>query len=232
MHSVLGVAGVRRTQPGGLCLDHPLAVAVAIVTFVVIEIARASGRLVATRPFILTPIAGAVVAGLAIAFHEITDEPSLTVLLSGQDAMEATLADASTLSRSALAFLILFKGLAWAISLGNFRGGPTFPALYLGMVGGLLVSDLPGLSQTPAVAALMGAATVSMLRLPLSSVLIALILTSGTGFGSAPLIIVAVVLAYITVEVLSARRPAEEEVAEEAAGHAPKPRTVPSQAGS
>jgi len=34
-------------------------------------------------------------------------------------------------SISALLLLLLFKGLAWGISLGSFRGGPTFPALFI-----------------------------------------------------------------------------------------------------
>ena len=74
-----------------------------------------------------------------------------------------------TLALSTLAFLLLFKGLAWSISLGSFRGGPTFPALFIGAVGGLLAAHLPGFSETPAVAVLMAATVVSILRLPLSA---------------------------------------------------------------
>ena len=59
------------------------------------------------------------------------------------------------MSLSTLALLLLFKGLAWSLSLGNFRGGPTFPALFLGAVGGLLAAHLPGLVRDPAVAVLM-----------------------------------------------------------------------------
>ena len=54
-------------------------------------------------------------------------------------------------------------------------------------------------------ALLMGAACVSMLQLPLSSVVIALLLTSSAGLAVGPLVIVAVTAAYITTEVLSAR---------------------------
>jgi hypothetical protein len=52
----------------------------------------------------------------------------------------------------------------------------------------------------------MGAMCVSMLRLPLSSVVIALILAGSAGVATAPLIIVAVVVAYVAMELLSARR--------------------------
>jgi H+/Cl- antiporter ClcA len=104
---------------------------------------------------------------------------------------------------STLAFLLLFKGLAWSISLGSFRGGPTFPALFIGAVGGLLAAHLPGFSETPAVAVLMAAAVVSILRLPLSATVITLLLVSKAGIATAPLIIVAVVVAYLTIQTLS-----------------------------
>jgi len=51
----------------------------------------------------------------------------------------------------------------------------------------------------------MGAACVSMLRLPLSSIVIALLLTSSAGLAVGPLIIVAVTTAYVTTEVLAPR---------------------------
>ena len=63
-----------------------------------------------------------------------------------------------------------------------------------------------GFSETPAVAVLMAAAAVSILRLPLSATVITLLLTSKAGIATAPLIIVAVVVAYLTIETLSAAR--------------------------
>jgi chloride channel protein, CIC family len=111
------------------------------------------------------------------------------------------------LSLATLTWLLLFKGVAWSLSMGSFRGGPTFPALFIGAVGGLLAAHLPGFSETPAVAALMGAMAVSILRLPLSSVVLAVLLTSSARIATAPIIIVAVVVAYITIESLSAARP-------------------------
>ena len=123
----------------------------------------------------------------------------------------------TALSLSTLAFLVLFKGLAWSISLGNFRGGPTFPALFTGAAAGLLAAHLPGFSETPAVAVLMAAAAVSILELPLSATIITLLLTSKAGIATAPLIIVAVVVAYITIKTLPATR----------ASAAPTPPTAP-----
>jgi hypothetical protein len=56
---------------------------------------------------------------------------------------------------------------------------------------------------------LIGAAAVSILRLPLSATFITLLLTAKAGIATAPLIIVAVVVAYLTTQALSpARSPA------------------------
>lgn len=94
--------------------------------------------------------------------------------------------------------MIGFKGLAYALSLAGFRGGPVFPAMFLGAAAGLMAAQLPGFSITPAVAVGIGAAVVAILRLPLSAVVLATLLCSGSGIGVGPVIIVGVVVAYLT----------------------------------
>ena len=92
--------------------------------------------------------------------------------------------------------MIVFKGLAYALSLGSFRGGPVFPALFLGAAGGIMCSHLPGFPLAAAVPVSIGAAMVAMLRLPLSAVIVATLLTSRAGVNVEPLIIVGVAVAY------------------------------------
>jgi hypothetical protein len=181
-----------------------LALVTALVVFAVMELARWSKRVVETRIVVLTIVAGLAVGGLAIAYAQATGEPVTAVLFSGESAFSALFASAATVSLSTLALLLVFKGLAWSVSLGNFRGGPTFPAIFLGVVGGLMASHLPGYAETQAVAALVGASCVSILRLPLSSVMIALLLSSKGGLAVAPLVVVAVVVAYLASESLTA----------------------------
>jgi H+/Cl- antiporter ClcA len=183
-----------------------VAVLAAVVTFIAVEVGRRVQRMVVKRPFVLIPIAGLVVASLAIAFSQITDQPAYAVLFSGSRGLNPVVDQAAALSVATIAWLLLFKGLAWGISLGSFRGGPVFPAIFVGTVGGLLAAHLPGFSEGAAVATVMGATVASMLRLPLSSVVIALIFTSSAGLAVSPLIIVAVVIAYLTVDQLFARR--------------------------
>jgi len=106
-------------------------------------------------------------------------------------------------SVGALALLLLLKGLAYGVSLSAFRGGPIFPAIFLGAVGGMAMSHLPGLQLVPAVAMGIGALTDAMLTLPLTSVLLATLLLGKGGITAMPLVIVSVVVCHV----LSARLP-------------------------
>jgi H+/Cl- antiporter ClcA len=174
-----------------------LGAAGALVVFAVRTIGRRVARVAKPRPFVILPVAGGVVAALAMVFTLATDHGTADVLFSGQDALPDLVAGSGSWTVGALALLLACKGLAWAISLGTFRGGPTFPALYLGAAGGILASHLPGLTVTTGVAVGMGAMATAMLRLPLSSIIIATALTVSAGSGVAPLIILAAVTAYL-----------------------------------
>jgi H+/Cl- antiporter ClcA len=183
----------------------PFAAVIAVVTFLIFRLGREAQRIATPRPFVFLPAAGLLVAGLAIAFTKSTDHGADQVLFSGQSAIGPLVADPGAWSLSALALLIAFKGLAYGVSIGTFRGGPTFPAMFLGAAGGLMAAQLPGFDLTPAVAVGLGAAVVAVLRLPLSAVVLATVFTVHTGLGSGPLIIVGVVVAYLTVQALDGR---------------------------
>ncbi|MBV9193852.1 MAG: chloride channel protein [Solirubrobacterales bacterium] len=183
-----------------------LAIVVAILTRIVMQAGRRTHALVSHRELTLLPVIGLIVAGLAIAFSQAAGKSFQEVLFSGQDQLPGLIAQAGTWSLSALALLIVFKGLAYALCLGSFRGGPTFPALFLGAAGGIMASHLAGFSITPAVAVALGAATVAVLRLPLTGVVIAALLTSKSGLGAEPLVIVGVVVSYLVTLLLSTPR--------------------------
>ncbi len=180
----------------------PLAIAIAVGTVAIFRLAREAQRIATPRPFLFLPAAGLIVAGLGIAFSQTTDHGVDQVLFSGQNAIGPLVGDPGAWSLSALALVIVFKGIAYGVSVGTFRGGPTFPAMFLGAAGGLMAAQLPGFETTPAVAVGLGAAVVAVLRLPLSAVVLATLFTVHTGLGSGPLIIVGVVVAYLTVQAL------------------------------
>ena len=68
-----------------------------------------------------------------------------------------------------------------------------------------MASHLPGFPVTPAIAVGMGAATAAVLRLPISAIVLATLLTVQAGTADEPLIIVGVVVAYLVTLMLSRR---------------------------
>ena len=92
----------------------------------------------------------------------------------------------------ALVLLLVCKGVAYGTSLSSFRGGPVFPSLFLGAAGWMALSHFAGLPLVPAVAMGIGAMSMAMLKLPLTSVLLGSLLVVKDGYAAMPLVIVAV----------------------------------------
>jgi H+/Cl- antiporter ClcA len=187
------------------------------------------------RRLLITPVAGLAVAGLAIAYAAGTGRQSSDVLFSGQSALPALAGHAASYSVGALLLLVACKSLAYGVSLSGFRGGPVFPSLFIGAAGGILLSHLPGLGMIAGMAMGIGAMCAVMLRLPLTSVLLAALLLSSDGVAVMPLVIVAVVVAYVVSarfvpDPAPADRPASAPAAPEAAGP-PVPGARPAPAG-
>ena len=195
---VLPLAPFARPDLTDFAWTIPLAAAIAVSTLLIFRLAKEVVPSVRSRPLLLLPASGLAIGGLAIAFQEAAGKNASEVLFSGQEALPSLVGQAGTWSLSALALVIVFKGLAYAISLGGFRGGPTFPAMFLGAAAGLMAAQLPGFEATPAVAVGIGASIVAVLELPLTAVVLALLLTSKAGLATSPLIILGVVVAYLT----------------------------------
>jgi H+/Cl- antiporter ClcA len=149
------------------------------------------------RMLLATPVLGLAVAGLAIAFATGTGKSSSEVLFSGQSALGPLITHSAAYSVWALLLLVACKALAYGASLSGFRGGPVFPSMFLGAAGGMALSHLAGLPLVPGVAMGIGAMCAVMLRLPLTAVLLATLLLSSDGLAVMPLVIVAVVVAYV-----------------------------------
>jgi hypothetical protein len=150
------------------------------------------------RMVVLMPVLGLLIAGLAIGFGQATDKSSSEVLFSGQSALGPLVGQAAQWSVGALLLLVLCKSVAYALSLSSFRGGPVFPSMFIGAAAGIAASHLPGLSVVPAVAMGIGAMCTVMLNLPLTATLLATLLLGIDGLNVMPLVIVAVVVAYVT----------------------------------
>jgi H+/Cl- antiporter ClcA len=149
------------------------------------------------QPPVAALVAGLIVAGLAIAFAEGTGKGTSDVLFSGQSALGPLITNSASYTVGAVLLLLVCKSLAYGVSLSSFRGGPVFPSLFVGAVGGIAMSHLPGLPLVAGVAMGMGAMCAVMLTLPLTSVLLATLLLYSDGLAVMPLVIVAVVVAYV-----------------------------------
>ena len=172
------------------------------------------------RLVLLTLVAGLIIAGLAIAFGEATGKSSSAVLFSGQSALPPLLEHAASFTAGALVLLVLCKGLAYCLALCSFRGGPTFPGMFIGAAGGIALSHLAGLPTITGAAIGIGAMTAGMLQLPITSVLLTTLFLGTYGIKVMPLVIVGVVVAFVVSKWL-AGPPAAPHVPEPAEAAAP-----------
>ncbi len=173
------------------------------------------------RSVLLTAAVGLAVAGLAIAYGFVTARDPGDVLGSGQEALGPLLQHSAGYSLGALLMLVVCKGFAYSLSLSCFRGGPVFPAMFVGAAGGIALSHLPGLPMVAGVAMGIGAMCVVMLTLPLTSVLLATLLMFENGVAVMPLVIVAVVVAHVMTARLTGRAATEPSSTEPSAAAAP-----------
>ncbi|HEY4632012.1 MAG TPA: chloride channel protein, partial [Blastococcus sp.] len=154
------------------------------------------------------------------------------VLFSGQTALPSLVGHSADYTVGALVLLLLCKGLAYTAALAGFRGGPTFPAMFIGAAGGIALSHLPGLSLVAGVGMGLAAMTAGMLRLPMTAVLLTTLVLGSDGYAVMPLVIVATVVCYVTanrliVEPQRVAAPAPEGRPATPAPRRPEPGPVP-----
>ena len=174
-----------------------IGIAAAVLVAVIRRTAVPLRAPVERRMLVAGPLLGLVVAGLAIGYAQTTGHGVSEVLFSGEDGLPALVSSAADHTVGALLLLLLCKSLAYAGSLVAFRGGPTFPAIFLGATAGILLSHLPGLPLAPAIAMGLAAGCTAMLQLPLTSVLLATLMLGADGLTVMPLVIVAVTVSYV-----------------------------------
>jgi hypothetical protein len=152
---------------------------------------------------------GLLIGLLAMSYQLVTDKSFGQVLFSGQDALPELVAHAADYSLGVLFLLIACKALAYGLSLSAFRGGPVFPSMFIGAALGIATSGLPGMDLAPAIGMGIGAMCAAMLRLPLTSTLLAILLLGADGVSVTPEVIVAVVVAFVVTNALPVPGPME-----------------------
>jgi H+/Cl- antiporter ClcA len=192
-----------------LLRDLLVALAVGVVTALLVIVVRRLGLRILTlaTPGRLGPllIAGALaVGGLALAADALGAR-SGDILFSGEFALPDLIGETSL---GVVLVLIIFKALGYAVCLGcGFRGGPVFPAIFLGVGVATLAVVLLDVSPTLAVAAGTAAGMTAMTRLIFASLLFAALIVGINGFQAVPAAVVAAAAAWMTITVVNRVRP-------------------------
>ncbi len=178
----------------------PLAVLIAVVVSMMHRLGPLTEAWTKRNTAVRTVLC-AVAVGVCISAYALTTGRSpAEAALSGQATLAVVAGQPHSFSVAALILLILFKGLAWGISLGSLRGGPIFPAVLLGSAAGIAASGLPGLGTTAGLALGVATATAVVTRLPVTSSVLGVLLLGRDAHNQMPLIVICAVVGFITAE--------------------------------
>ena len=121
------------------------AIVVAAIATVAVTLARLVAAILARATgggphFVILIVAAAVVAAAALIMQALTGESVLFIVTSGEE----MIGDLPMLtSVGTVVAIIVLKTIAYAVSLGSgYRGGPFFPAMFVGAASGLLIALL------------------------------------------------------------------------------------------
>lgn len=182
------------------------------------------GRFVAgfvtTRTVRNTTLCALGAAGCIALYAITTGRSPAEAALSGEAVLAVLAQHPHDWSVGALVAVLVFKALAYTFCLGSLRGGPVFPALFLGGAAGVLLSPLPGLGLVPAMAVGMAASVSAALRVPVSSVVLVVLLLGNV--DTVALVVLAVVVSFVVVQLLP-QGPRIPAFGEPPAGRAPRP---------
>src|SRR6185312_12784035 len=168
----------------------------ALVGWVIRWIGLSVRPIVHRNRVLVTAGLGLLIGLTAMSYQLATGNSFGQVLFSGEDALPELVAHAADYSLAVLIMLIGCKALVYGLSLGAFRGGPVFPSMFIGAAIGIAASGLPGMDLAPAIGMGIGAMCAAMLRLPLTSTLLATLLLGADGVSVTPEV-VAVVVAFV-----------------------------------
>jgi chloride channel protein, CIC family len=167
-------------------------------------------------------LGGALAVGALALLARALGANSQDVLFSGQASVPALVAEQSL---KIVLILLVAKALAYAVSLGcGFRGGPVFPAIFLGVALASLAEIIFNTSPTLAVAVGAAGGMAAMTRLLFAPVLFAILLVGDNGLGTVSAAVLASAAAWLVTSALERRRaPAGREPAPAAPAGAQSP---------
>ena len=179
--------------------DLVTALVVSVVAGAIAILARKGGlafeRYSSTRVTRGLFIGAIVTAAVVCISMTIFDVAPQLILFSGSAGMSSLIEQTSIVS---ILVILAGKAIAYAMALGGgFRGGPIFPATFLGVaVAVLTVAILPSDSVSALAAAAIAASAAAMIKLPATSALLGMVLIVGAGPDVAPFAILGAVIGF------------------------------------
>ncbi len=206
----IGALAIPGLEPAALTVGDvvwaiPLALIIAATTWAAFDIGQRVARLAESRLMVTTIGAGLFAGCCAAVYTIVTGHSPAEVAMSGQATLVTLATDPQDWTTAALAMLLICKGLAYAVCLGAFRGGPVFPALMIGATFGVLASTIvPSIGTVTGVSIGM-AAGVAVTRMPITSILLTVLLLGDAATSQMPVVILAAVAAMVIDEMLTSR---------------------------
>ncbi len=155
----------------------------------------------ARMPLLL--VAGGLAVGLLALLARALGANSQDVLFSGQTSVPGLVAEQSL---KIVLILLVAKALAYAVSLGcGFRGGPVFPAIFLGVALSSVAEIVFNTSPTLAVAVGTAAGMAAMIRLLFAPLLFAVLLVGPNGLHTMPAAVLASAAAWVVMAIIDPR---------------------------
>lgn len=193
--------------------DMILGILVGALTALLVVLVRRYAFSVSTgekrigMPLLL--ILGGLTVGLLAQTANWLGADAETVLFSGQAGVPTVVAEDSA---KIVLILLVAKALAYAVCLGcGFRGGPVFPAIFLGATLATFAVIWFDVSPTLAVAIGTAAGMAAVTRMLLTPILFAALLVGPSGLDAVPAAVVAAAAAWLVIATLEGRRQAQEE---------------------
>lgn len=206
-------------------VDLLISVVVGVLAALIMTFVHGTGRAIERRGTQRLGIAGLLLAGglvtgLIAQLASVLGADSQDVLFSGQTSIVPLVAEGSF---GIVMLLIVAKSLAYMICLAcGFRGGPVFPAIFIGVGLAMLAVVAFDVSTTLAVAIGSAAGMAAALRLLFAPLILATLLTGSEGLDTAPAAVLAASAAWLVATALERRAEARDAAAAgDAAGVAP-----------
>ena len=198
-----GLGEVELAVPGITAVDRltfvdlGVGLAVAVVAGLAVLLSRTIGYAtlsIAKKRPAPTIIGAALVIGVLASISMLAlDQPYDIVPFSGEMAMPTLIAETSVV---AALFIVVAKAIAYGVSLGGgYRGGPIFPATFIGVGVAVFIGLLlPSVSMSALIVTGIAASCAAMLKLPFSSGLLAVVLGAGAGMIVTPMAIIGAIV--------------------------------------